>query len=109
MTTFNIVERNHSSLTIVPDWKAFVEWAEDGGGYDETYFDVNQSKCLELQWGYLDYFAEEREERNKVENYYIDEGALDASLDVIYGDLSVIANDVAKEQCISNDFLGLTR
>lgn len=43
---------------IVPDWNAFVEWVADGGGYDQSYFDVRDSKCLALQEDYLAYLAE---------------------------------------------------
>jgi hypothetical protein len=51
MTGF--IPRNHPSLTIVPDWAEFVAWTQDGG-YDESYLDVNDSKCLELQRQYLE-------------------------------------------------------
>jgi hypothetical protein len=43
---------------IVTDWSAFVEWVKDGGGYDQSYFDVRDSKCLALQEDYLAYLAE---------------------------------------------------
>lgn len=51
MTGF--IPRHHKSLTIVPDWQEFVAWAKDGG-YDESYLDVNDSKCLELQKQFLE-------------------------------------------------------
>ncbi len=44
--------RHDPSLTIVPDWAAFVAWVKDCG-YDESYLDVNDSKCLALQESYL--------------------------------------------------------
>lgn len=40
--------RHDPSLTIVKDWAAFVAWGHEGG-YDESYFDVNDEKCLALQ------------------------------------------------------------
>ena len=44
--------RHDPTLSIVGDWAAFVAWAHDGG-YDESYFDVNDEKCLALQQSYL--------------------------------------------------------
>lgn len=38
---------------IVPDWQAFVTWAKDAG-YDESFLNVWDSKCLALQERYLD-------------------------------------------------------
>lgn len=37
---------------IVSDWNAFCEWGKDGG-YDESYFNMYDSKCLALQEQYL--------------------------------------------------------
>ena len=45
-------------FVIVADWNAFVEWANDGGGYDQSYFNVRDSKCLALQEDYIAYLAE---------------------------------------------------
>lgn len=53
------IPRHDKSLTIVPNWKEFVSWAEDAG-YDESYFDVNDSKCLELQRKYLQEIEDEK-------------------------------------------------
>ena len=49
--------RNDPSLIVVTNWLAFVNWAHDGG-YDESYFDVNDEKCLALQHSYLEEIAE---------------------------------------------------
>ena len=49
--------RNDSSLIVVADWQAFVAWAEDAG-YDESYFDINDEKCLALQIQYREEIAE---------------------------------------------------
>lgn len=47
-----------AQCAIVADWNAFVEWANDGGGYDESYFNVRDSKCLALQEDYIAYLAQ---------------------------------------------------
>lgn len=47
------IPRNHASLTIVPDWQEFVAWVKDAG-YDESYLDINDSKCLALQRTFLE-------------------------------------------------------
>ncbi len=47
-----LLPRNDPSLTIVPDWQAFYEWAKDGG-YGEDHMDVNDSRCMELQRQFL--------------------------------------------------------
>lgn len=54
------IPRHHDSLTIVPNWQEFVSWTEDAG-YDESYLDVNDSKCLELQRQFLEEIAPEAE------------------------------------------------
>lgn len=38
---------------IVADWQGFVEWVKDAG-YDESYLNWYDSKCLALQEQYLD-------------------------------------------------------
>jgi hypothetical protein len=47
------IPRNDPSLILVPDWADFVAWTKDGG-YDESYLDINDCKCMELQRTYLD-------------------------------------------------------
>lgn len=42
---------------IIKDWKAFCEWAKEGG-YDESYLNQWDSKCLALQEQFLAEFAE---------------------------------------------------
>lgn len=51
--TNGFIERNDPSLVIVADWSDFVAWAKDAG-YCESEFDINDSRCLELQRAYLD-------------------------------------------------------
>lgn len=52
-TMFGVITRNSPYLVIVPNWQEFVEWVKDGGGYDESYLDINDSRCLRLQEDYL--------------------------------------------------------
>ena len=52
------IVRNDPSLVIVPDWKEFCAWTRDAG-YDESYLDINDSKCMALQEQYLAEVAEE--------------------------------------------------
>ena len=58
-----LIARNDPSLTIVPNWAEFVAWVKDAG-YDESYLDVNDSKCLQLQ---QDYLAEQKEQSTELE------------------------------------------
>lgn len=51
------IPRNDPSLVVVPDWAEFVAWAKDGG-YDESYLDINDFKCLALQRTFLEEQAE---------------------------------------------------
>lgn len=53
------IARNGPSLIIVPNWAEFVSWAKEGG-YDESYFDINDEKCFTLQQAYLQEMAESR-------------------------------------------------
>ena len=50
--TSEFIQRNAQSLVIVPHWAEFVSWTKDAG-YDESYLDINDSKCLALQEQYL--------------------------------------------------------
>lgn len=50
-------QRNDPSLVIVPDWMAFYYWGKEAG-YGEQYFDINDSRCLELQKTYLEETAQ---------------------------------------------------
>lgn len=52
------IPRHDASLTIVPDWQEFAAWVKDAG-YDESYLDVNDSKCLALQRAFLEEAAAE--------------------------------------------------
>jgi len=52
---------NIEHCVIVTDWESFVEWANDGGGYDQSHFNVRDSKCLVLQEDYIAYLAEMEE------------------------------------------------
>ena len=60
--TSEFIQRNAQSLVIVPHWAEFVSWTKDAG-YDESYLDINESKCLALQEQYL----QERNEMPKDE------------------------------------------
>lgn len=42
---------------LVTDWSAFADWVHEGG-YDESYLNWWDSKCLALQEEYLEYVAE---------------------------------------------------
>lgn len=46
-----IKPRNHPSFIIVANWIDFCVWCRDGG-YDESYLDINDGKCLALQEAY---------------------------------------------------------
>ncbi|MBP9714179.1 MAG: hypothetical protein KBD60_10890 [Sterolibacterium sp.] len=46
---------------IVANWQAFYEWARDGG-YDESYLNPYDSKCLALQEKFLEEIEAEESE-----------------------------------------------
>lgn len=44
---------SHEATSLVADWKAFYAWAKEAG-YDESYLNQYDSKCLALQEQFLD-------------------------------------------------------
>ncbi len=58
------IERNDTSLVIVPDWPEFCAWVKEVG-YGEAYLDINDSRCLALQVAFLEEAFEVLEEEVK--------------------------------------------
>ena len=54
-----VIERNDTSLVIVPDWPEFCAWVKEAG-YGEAYLDINDSRCLALQAAFLEETFETR-------------------------------------------------